>query len=147
MANPESVDLLVPDEMRLMIPAIDVPETIDDDWLRQNGKCRGSDQSRFYGPEIPGGNVTELAIARSLRIKSAQQVCGQCAIRQLCLEYALLNGQNKYSVGRIGVWGGKTPRQRTIITNQRAAIERSMRTHPSQAFSGDVGEMSFDQKV
>ena len=40
---------------------------------------------------------------------SARRVCVRCPVRQPCLEYALVTGQEH------GVWGGSTARERNLI--------------------------------
>lgn len=47
-------------------------------------------------------------------IRQAQQICELCAVRTLCLEYALANDE------RFGVWGGKTEKARARMRNKRA---------------------------
>ena len=67
---------------------------------RQRAACRGVDPSVFYPVE------DEAA-------ESAKVICGQCPVRQPCLEYALVTRE------RDGVWGGATERERRRIIRQR----------------------------
>lgn len=64
------------------------------------GACRGSDPDVFF-PD------------RGESLEPAKQLCGQCAVRDECLEYALDNGE------RFGVWGGTSERERRRIRRQR----------------------------
>ena len=67
--------------------------------------CRGQDPEMFF----PVG-VSDLA---QRQLQQAKAVCAGCAVRSLCLEFAVLAGV------RYGVWGGysederRAPRPRT----------------------------------
>ena len=67
---------------------------------RQRAACRGVDPDIFYP-------------ASDEDAEAAKAVCGQCPVRQPCLEYALANRE------RDGVWGGATERERRRILRQR----------------------------
>lgn len=67
---------------------------------RQNAACRGLDPEIFYP-----GDDDEAELAKD--------VCGQCAVRDTCLEHALGSRE------RDGVWGGATERERRRIIRQR----------------------------
>lgn len=67
---------------------------------RQNAACRGLDPEIFYP-----GDDDEAELAKV--------VCGQCAVRDTCLEHALGSRE------RDGVWGGATERERRRIIRQR----------------------------
>ena len=67
---------------------------------RQRAACRGVDPDVFY--PVSDDDADE-----------AKQICGDCAVRQPCLEYALANRE------RDGVWGGATERERRRIVRQR----------------------------
>ena len=67
---------------------------------RQHSACRGLDPEIFYP------NTDEEAAA-------AKSVCGQCAVRETCLEHALGSRE------RDGVWGGATEKERRRIIRQR----------------------------
>lgn len=67
--------------------------------------CRGVDSSIFY----------PLSDAEEERAKA---ICGQCAVREGCLEYAL--GKRE----REGVWGGATERERRRILRRRQREQR-----------------------
>jgi WhiB family redox-sensing transcriptional regulator len=53
--------------------------------------------AEFFFPE-PGSSVRE-----------AKRICGMCAMRSACLEYALDNDE------RFGVWGGLSEKERLSI--------------------------------
>ena len=53
--------------------------------------------AEFFFPE-PGSSVRE-----------AKRICGMCAIRSACLEYALNNDE------RFGVWGGLSEKERLSL--------------------------------
>ena len=67
---------------------------------RQRAACRGVDPDVFYP-------------ATDEEAEAAKAICGQCSVRQACLEYALSNRE------RDGVWGGCTERERRRIIRQR----------------------------
>lgn len=56
-------------------------------------KCLHADPEAFF-PE-KGGSTRE-----------AKRICGECEVRQECLEYALENDE------RFGIWGGLSERER-----------------------------------
>jgi WhiB family redox-sensing transcriptional regulator len=67
---------------------------------RQHAACRGLDPEVFYPTSEEDA-------------EEARAVCGQCPVRQLCLEHALASRE------RDGVWGGMTERERRRIVRQR----------------------------
>jgi WhiB family redox-sensing transcriptional regulator len=67
---------------------------------RQRAACRGADPDIFYP-------------ASDEEAEPAKAICGQCSVRQPCLEYALANRE------RDGIWGGATERERRRIIRQR----------------------------
>ena len=72
------------------------------DW-RSTGLCRGSDPLVFYPPSDEDDSLAE----------EAKMICGMCAVRQPCLEFALANREKH------GVWGGLTERERRRVLRQR----------------------------
>jgi WhiB family transcriptional regulator, redox-sensing transcriptional regulator len=71
----------------------------DESW-RLDALCAETDPEAFF-PE-KGGSTRE-----------AKRVCGGCAVREECLEYALGNDE------RFGIWGGLSERERRRIRLQR----------------------------
>ncbi|MCC5951319.1 MAG: WhiB family transcriptional regulator [Acidimicrobiia bacterium] len=69
---------------------------------RGKAACRGLDPTIFY----PDPELDEEALP-------AKEVCGECAVREPCLEYALGFREKD------GVWGGSTERERRRIIRQR----------------------------
>lgn len=67
---------------------------------RQRAACRGVDPDIFYP-------VTDE------EAEEAKAICGECPVRQPCLEYAITNREKD------GVWGGATERERRRIIRQR----------------------------
>lgn len=67
---------------------------------RQRAACRGVDPDIFYP-------VSEE------EAEEARAICGSCAVKELCLEWALAHRE------RDGVWGGATERERRRIIRQR----------------------------
>ena len=67
---------------------------------RQRAACRGVDPDIFYP-------------VSDEEAEAAKAICVQCTVREMCLEYALMNRE------RDGVWGGATERERRRIIRQR----------------------------
>lgn len=67
---------------------------------RQRAACKGVDPDIFYP-------------VSDEEAEEAKAICGQCPVRQACLEYALANRE------RDGVWGGATERERRRMVRQR----------------------------
>jgi WhiB family transcriptional regulator, redox-sensing transcriptional regulator len=64
------------------------------------GACRGTDPDVFF-PD------------RGESLEPAKRICGECVVRDECLEHALANGE------RFGVWGGTSERERRRIRRTR----------------------------
>lgn len=71
------------------------PDYREHDWL-EYAYCKGLDPDIFFANSEP----EQLEAAR---------ICGGCAVRAECLEYALITNQKD------GVWGGTTEREREGI--------------------------------
>lgn len=69
---------------------------------RKQAACRGLDPLIFY-PVSDDAEEAELA----------KGVCGQCMVREACLEHALAVREKE------GVWGGCTAKERRRIIRQR----------------------------
>lgn len=67
---------------------------------RQRAACQGLDPDIFYPASEDDAD-------------EAKAICAQCNVRQVCLEYALVNRE------RDGVWGGLTDRERRRLARQR----------------------------
>jgi WhiB family transcriptional regulator, redox-sensing transcriptional regulator len=67
---------------------------------RKRAACQGVDPEVFYP-------VSEDDA------ENAKVICGQCPVREACLEYAIAYRE------RDGVWGGATERERRRIVRQR----------------------------
>lgn len=72
---------------------------MDTSWTVQSA-CYGTDPALFF-PER--GEPTE----------PAKRVCRTCPVQAECLEYALATGE------KLGIWGGKSERERRAIRRQR----------------------------
>ena len=68
---------------------------------RQQARCRGVDPAVFY----PVSDEDEAS--------EAKEICGECPVREPCLEYALTVREKH------GVWGGRTERERRRLVRQR----------------------------
>lgn len=74
------------------------------DWVHR-ARCIGEDPELFF----PIGS-TGPAVAQ---IQAAKAVCSRCAVRDDCLEWALLTGQDS------GVWGGTSEDERRMLRRSR----------------------------
>jgi len=77
------------------------PPVIDDsgDW-KAAGKCRDLPPEVFFPADGVG-------------VEIAKRICEDCLIKEVCLEFALYNGE-KY-----GVWGGTSERERRKLARRR----------------------------
>lgn len=71
------------------------------DWSMAN--CAGHNTDFFYANN---GRESDPYMVKRL-------VCGECPIREACLEYALENAE------RWGIWGGATPKERSALMRER----------------------------
>jgi WhiB family redox-sensing transcriptional regulator len=82
---------------------------VESSW-RASAACQGATASAFYPP-----STTESREQRQLREGTARDLCGRCAVRDACLEYALFV-QEPY-----GIWGGMNELERRRLLRRRAA--------------------------
>lgn len=75
---------------------------------QERGRCRELDAELFYPPLD-----SETAAQRESRELAAKAVCAPCPVQAECLAWALSTGE------RLGVWGGKTERERQMIVAAR----------------------------
>lgn len=74
------------------------------DWVHR-AKCRDVDPELFF----PVGTTGPAAA----QIEAAKEVCVKCSVRDECLEWALVTGQDA------GVWGGTSEEERRSIRRAR----------------------------
>ncbi|MEY2567722.1 MAG: WhiB family transcriptional regulator, redox-sensing transcriptional regulator [Actinomycetota bacterium] len=72
---------------------------MDTGWMAK-GKCRELPPSTFFPSDGVG-------------VDAARQVCAECPVQAMCLEYALEQHIDH------GVWGGASERERRRIARQR----------------------------
>lgn len=72
---------------------------MDSDWMAV-GRCRDLDPAVFFPSDGVG-------------VQAAQRICSECAVQDVCLEYALDNRVDH------GVWGGASERERRRLLRQR----------------------------
>ncbi len=75
------------------------------DWRRQ-AACKGANGDLFYPKSAWSRESKEN---RQQREQMAKRVCARCTVQACCLDWALRNGEV------VGVWGGKTERERRAI--------------------------------
>ena len=78
----------------------------DGEW-RTQAACRNLDPELFF----PLGTNAQ-------QIEQAKQVCGACAVRAECLEFALVTNQDH------GVWGGASEDERRKLRRQWLTQQR-----------------------
>ncbi len=94
----------------LSVPSHPLPPVLARSELtwRASAACQGSTAAAFYPP-----NTTETRDERLRREASARELCGRCAVRQACLEYAL------YVQEPYGIWGGLNEMERRRLLRRR----------------------------
>jgi WhiB family transcriptional regulator, redox-sensing transcriptional regulator len=99
------------------VPALKLlklPPPVAESWdWQMHAECRDVDGSLFFHPD------NERGAARENRLVAAKTVCGQCAVREECLEYALESGE------RHGIWGGLSEDERTRVRRGHRRTPRS----------------------
>lgn len=70
---------------------------------RLQGECNGLNPAIFF-PDSEDDAVPAI------------EICAQCGVRPMCLEYALASREKD------GIWGGTTERERRRIIRQRRRI-------------------------
>lgn len=68
-----------------------------------SGLCAQSDPESFF-PE------------RGHAAEAAKKVCATCPVQELCLDYALVNGE------QYGIWGGLSERERRLLRSEKKPI-------------------------
>ena len=71
--------------------------------------CRGEDSAYYFAPSYFEKRGEKLA-----REAVAKRICAACAVRRLCLEYALATREGH------GVWGGLNETERRAILKRQA---------------------------
>lgn len=77
----------------------------DAPWM-QDASCREIDPEIFF-PDPSPWMLSEIA--------AAKEVCSICPVRDVCLEYAMVNNVE------YGVWGGLTRNERRALKKERRA--------------------------
>ena len=80
------------------------------DW-RAAGACRTADPDLFF--------PVAIGAAASPQVNQALRICGDCPVKQACLEFAMRTREPA------GIWGGTTPEER--IRARRARNRRPRR--------------------
>jgi WhiB family redox-sensing transcriptional regulator len=83
-------------------------------WMSR-GACRQADPELFF----PVAAVTGTA---AQQVKAAKAVCGPCAVRAICLSYAL-------EAKPEGIWGGTTPDERRTARRRPSRRQASAQSH------------------
>jgi WhiB family redox-sensing transcriptional regulator len=80
------------------------------EWL-DRARCRDEDPELFFPVGTTGPAATQL--------DEAKAVCDPCEVREICLEWALLTGQDA------GIWGGLSEEERRALRRARRRREAS----------------------
>jgi WhiB family transcriptional regulator, redox-sensing transcriptional regulator len=78
---------------------------------REHALCRDTDPELFFPVGTTGSALVQIA--------QAKRVCGECAARVECLDFALTTNQDS------GIWGGLSEEERRAIRRRRAAQDRA----------------------
>jgi WhiB family redox-sensing transcriptional regulator len=81
----------------------------DEEVWQRRAACRGPESTLFFAPTVP-----EPRPERDIREARAKRICGECAVREECLEYALRIREPH------GIWGGLNEGQRRALLERRA---------------------------
>lgn len=77
-----------------------------EDW-RNGAACQDQNPELFFG-----GGDGEPALGQ---VAQAERVCSQCPVRQACLNWAVVKGEQH------GVWGGLSESERRTAKRRRAS--------------------------
>lgn len=78
--------------------------------------CRQADPELFFPVGSAGSAAAE--------IQRAKDICTRCAVRRLCLLYALATGQE------FGIWGGRDEDERRLLHQQWRQSRLASTTEP-----------------
>jgi WhiB family transcriptional regulator, redox-sensing transcriptional regulator len=87
------------------------------------GACLGEDPELFFPVTATGPALQEIS--------SAKAICGRCAVRVMCLSYALATRQS-------GVWGGTTGEERDCRAERPGLRPRQPGRHVATPRPGQV---------
>lgn len=73
--------------------------------------CKGISQDVFF-PDNPGGQESVY--------RPAQRFCAECEVTDQCLAFAMEHESGQRF--RFGVYGGKTPRERTVLATTPTVV-------------------------
>lgn len=93
----------------MALTSVDALAATSDDW-RDLAACRDTDPDLFFPVGTTGPAIEQ--------IENAKAVCGQCEVRESCLEFALTTNQDS------GIWGGTSEEERRKIRRQWLAEKR-----------------------
>jgi len=79
---------------------------------RNTAKCREIDPTVFFPIGSTGSALRQIAAAKA--------VCGDCSVRDLCLDFALKTNQDS------GIWGGASEDERRQIRRKRNGVHRKV---------------------
>jgi WhiB family transcriptional regulator, redox-sensing transcriptional regulator len=71
--------------------------------------CQSADSELFFPVSAVGLGTSQISRAKA--------ICGRCAIRQQCLDYAVETRQPD------GIWGGASEAERRLIVARRRKLE------------------------
>lgn len=80
-----------------------------DAW-RSEAACRDTDPDLFFPVGTTGPAIDQIA--------QAKEVCGECDVREPCLEFALSTNQDS------GIWGGTSEEERRKLRRRWMAARR-----------------------
>ena len=84
--------------------------TADYSWRRYS-LCRDTDPELFF----PVGTTGQALV----QIDEAKRVCGECTVREECLQFALETNQDS------GIWGGTSEEERRVLRRQYVARQKA----------------------
>ena len=79
---------------------------------QERGRCRGQDPSAWF----PEKNKYQ-----GVEAKAAIRICNVCPVQKECLDFAI---NEVDTIKRYGIWGGKTPTQRSRIKKVETVVNK-----------------------
>lgn len=97
-------------------------DNVGRDWVK-HGACRGVDPEIFM-PEKGGNTSRAKAICNGTPATKKNPGVPPCPVREKCLEYSL-----QLAGPTVGVWGGKSERERRAIKRSEAIVTVTVKRH------------------
>lgn len=95
----------------MTVTAGELSEIVVSEGWRDFARCQGEPIEMFFG------YLYETHVEVTNRERKAKAMCGLCPVREICLDYAIVNME-------WGIWGGTNKKERDKIRQSRKKAER-----------------------